>query len=339
MADLEALHTGVIKLGDYEIPCYVLNTEERVLSQREVVRLLTGGRESGNLGQYLSARAVQGTLPAHLQGDWKDNVLIFRAGNIPVVHGIRGGDVIDICKAYLDARQLGKLMPSQAHIAQHSEMFISASAKTGIDAIIDEATGFQHFRKAAELQEKFTAYLQAEYREWTETFPRQFFMQLYRLEGIVPPQMIAHYPKRFGKYIMEFVYDTMDRDIANWLRENNPSPGGKQHHHQKFNDFGYKQLTDHLMSVLGIMKASLNMENFKDNLQRAFPGWKRASQQRRMKNRNAPAEAVQVKMEFTYLPTANTPTPDERAAQEDDTEFGNAMTRIAKTPWPPKKKA
>jgi hypothetical protein len=31
---------------------------------------------------------------------------------------------------------------------------------------------------------------------------------------------------------MRFVYDTMDRDIANWLRENNPDPSGAQHHHQ-----------------------------------------------------------------------------------------------------------
>lgn len=49
MEKLESIYTGVIKLGDVEIPCYVLNDEKRVLSQREVVKLITGGRDSGDI--------------------------------------------------------------------------------------------------------------------------------------------------------------------------------------------------------------------------------------------------------------------------------------------------
>lgn len=63
MEHLESIYNGVIKLGDYEIPCYVLNDEQRVLSQREVVKLITGGRESGDLSRYLSAKSVHPFLP------------------------------------------------------------------------------------------------------------------------------------------------------------------------------------------------------------------------------------------------------------------------------------
>ena len=271
--ELEAVHTGVIKLGDFELPCYVLNNEMRVLSQREVVKLITGGRESGNLYGYLKARAVQPFLPEKFRTNDETNdrnSLVFKAGT-NTAHGIQASDLVDICNAYLKARQAGTLQPQQAKLAEQAEMFISACAKTGIDAIVDEVTGFQYFRKANELQEKFKAYLQEEYREWALTFPRQFFLQLYKLEGITPPAQTVPYPKRFGKYVMNFVYDTLDPDIADHLRENNPNPGGLKHHHQLFNDFGYKNLQDHVISVLGIMKASINLERFKENLAIAFP--------------------------------------------------------------------
>lgn len=311
------VYTGVIKVGEFDIPCYVVDyggSVERVLSQREVVKLITGGRESGNLKRYLEARALETTLPPEIRDNYEDNLLIVRAGTTSV-HGVRGSTLIDICNAYLKSRQLGLLAPSQVKLAEQSEMFISASAKTGIDAIIDEATGYQYFRKSNELQEKLSAYLQEEYREWTLTFPRQFFMQLYRLEGTPPPIPIKTYPKRFGKYVMRFIYDTMDKDIADYLRENNPNPGGKQHHHQLLNDFGYKTLSDHLMAVLGIMKASINMERFKENLGFAFK-----SSASNTKNRISKARSESRKKKtsseqgtlFSYIETVNTPKPPDK---------------------------
>lgn len=70
---------------------------------------------------------------------------------------------------------------------------------------------------------------------------------------------------------MHYVYDTLDPEIADFLRDNNPNPSGKKHHHQKFSDFGHKALTDHLFSILGIIKASPNIDLFKQNLAFAFP--------------------------------------------------------------------
>ena len=276
MGILEAPYSGIIKLGEFELPCYVLNDGTRVLSQREVVKLISGGRESGGLGQYLSAKSIQPFLPEKFQQ--KDNKLIINAGERPSktvqISPINDSNALifnDICNAYLKARQAGALHPQQAKIAEQCEMFISACAKTGIDAIIDEATGYQYYRNAEALQEKFKAYLQDEYREWTLSFPRQFFMQLYRLERKNPPTKMTKYPFRFGKYVMQFVYDTLDPDIADYLRKNNPNPGGHKHHHQLFNELGYKDLMGHLMSVLGIMKASSDMDKFKENLATAFP--------------------------------------------------------------------
>ncbi len=39
-----------LKLGDFEIPCYVLDNEKRVLSQRELIKALGMGRGGSSLG-------------------------------------------------------------------------------------------------------------------------------------------------------------------------------------------------------------------------------------------------------------------------------------------------
>ncbi|MEB0262551.1 MULTISPECIES: P63C domain-containing protein [unclassified Mucilaginibacter] len=329
--ELEAVYTGIIKLGEFELPCYVLNNEMRVLSQREVVKFISGGRESGNLNRYLDARAIQAYLPdkfKSIDGDKERNKLIFKAGTGNPAHGIQASDLVDICNAYLKARQVGDLHPSQAKLAEQAELFISACAKTGIDAIVDEVTGFQYFRKANEIQEKFKAYLQEEYRAWALTFPRQFFLQLYKLEGKTPPAQTVPYPKRFGKYVMNFIYDTLDPDIADHLRENNPYPGGIKHHHQMFNDFGYKNLQDHVISVLGIMKASINLEKFKQNIAIAFPNLRtqRAVRLKKQQSLNLTAKAQKETPQqtslFDFIETINTPPKEEFLERINSTDSG-----------------
>jgi len=298
---LEAIHYGVLQLGSFELPCYVLTNEKRVLAQNKVVHLISGGRDSGDLGRYLRAKNIQRFLPDKFKGAYQKNIFKFMAGN-QLAYGLEAKDVIDICNMYLSARQAGVISPNQVNIVEMSELFIRACAKVGIEALIDEATGYQDYRDSQELQNRLALHLQDEFREWTRTFPRVFFDSLYRLEGIRPPLHSRPYPKRFGVYVMRFVYDTLDPDVANYLREKNPNPQGKKHHHQLFNDFGYKRLTDHLMAVLGIMKASLTIEKCRENLLIAFPKTK-MQQLRRLSEarRKVKIDSGQEEFQFTML--------------------------------------
>ena len=117
---------------------------------------------------------------------------------------------------------------------------------------------------------------------------------------------------------MHFVYDTLDPDIADKLREENPNPGGKKHHHQLFNDFGYTTLQQHVMSVLGIMKASINLERFKENLSIAFPNARtqraaRINSQKKLDLGQAPPiKPIQTTL-FDYIETVNTPSKEEKS--------------------------
>jgi len=125
-----------------------------------------------------------------------------------------------------------------------------------------------------------------------------------KLEGRTAPPHSRTYPKRFGKYIMRYVYDTLDKDISNWLRENNPNPAWDHHHHQWLTEeFGHPKLIRHLMSVLGIMKASSTMEAFKENMLRAYPDSRinRLKRQRKENIRKQKEQGIEEQIELTYI--------------------------------------
>ena len=95
-----------------------------------------------------------------------------------------------------------------------------ACAKTGIIALIDEATGFQKVRAQHALQLKLQAFIADELQDWARMFPDEFWYELARLEGV--KYSPRHRPLRWGRYIMMFVYDAVDEEVGKVLREKNP---------------------------------------------------------------------------------------------------------------------
>src|SRR5207302_1895450 len=91
---------------------------------------------------------------------------------------------------------------------------------------------------------------------------------LARLEGI-------HYsarsrPLRWGKYVMAFVYDAIDRDVGKTLREKNPDPHYLQNHHQWLKDFGRQKVHDQIERVITIMKLCNDLNDFREKFARVF---------------------------------------------------------------------
>ena len=60
----------------------------------------------------------------------------------------------------------------------------SFSAKVGIIALVDEATGYQKVREKRALQLKLQAFIAEEMQEWARMFPDEFWFELARLEGV-----------------------------------------------------------------------------------------------------------------------------------------------------------
>ncbi|MEE9297282.1 MAG: P63C domain-containing protein [Phycisphaerae bacterium] len=178
-----------------------------------------------------------------------------------IAHGFEGTLLVDICTKYLEADEQGKLRPSQKKLAIQAAMVIRSCAKVGIIALIDEATGFQQIRAKHSLQLKLQAFIADEMGEWAKLFSDEFWIQLARLEGI--KYSPRNRPLRWGRYVMMFVYDAVDKDVGKQLRAKNPNPHFMQNHHQWLKEFGREKVNNHLHRVIGVMQTCDNMDEFR----------------------------------------------------------------------------
>ena len=123
-----SLFPGKLRMADTEFSCYVLDTGKRVLSQREVVRALTG-LAKGDLSRYLRSQSLTPYIDKSVVSL---QTIQFRIPSNPVTAiGYEATLLLDICDAYLRAREHGALAPNQLHIARQAEIITRACAKVG----------------------------------------------------------------------------------------------------------------------------------------------------------------------------------------------------------------
>lgn len=259
---------GVLPIGDDELPCYVLNDGRRVISRTGATTSLTG-RRSGNLESYIRIGPLQPYLPR----DFADHMIEFTLEGVThkTVRGITAESFCDLCTAYVKALEDGALQSErQREIAAHAGIFLAASAKVGLLALIDEATGYQYDRAEDALRFKLKMFLEDEMRKWEKTFPDQLWAEFGRLtgrEGATNSQR----PKYWGKLVMELVYGYLDPDVAAWLKENAPKPQHGQNYHQWLSSqFGLKKLTEHLWMLIGMAAACQSMPELRQKMAERF---------------------------------------------------------------------
>ncbi len=254
---------GKLTIGNVDMECHVLNDGRRVLTQREVVRVLSGGRESGNLTRYFDRNPL-------ISADFESGPIIrFRVpASKMIANGYEATLLIEICEKYLAAWEQGLLKRSQYKLVKQAEIVVRACAKVGIIALIDEATGYQEIRAKRALQLKLQAFIAEEMQEWARMFPDEFWFELARLEGVRYSPRSR--PLRWGRYIMLFVYDAVDPDVGRELRAKNPSPRFLRNHHQWLKTFGREKVHDQIERVVTIMKLCDTMDEFRAKFARVF---------------------------------------------------------------------
>jgi len=259
-----SMFQGTLQVGETEMVVHVLNDGRRVIAQREMVRALTPNVDSGGLNRYIDG------LPGEIgRPDLARNFIRFRVpGTQFISHGYQATFLVDICSAYLEARERKLLKTNQKHLAKRAEIVLRACAKVGIEALIDEATGYDKFKEKREYQLKLQAFIAEDMQEWVKTFPDEFWVELARLEGVRYSPRFR--PIRWGKYVMAFVYDAIDKDVANKLRQINKEPEKGHNHHQWLAAFGRDRLYRQLGSVITIMKLCTDMDDFREKFAHVF---------------------------------------------------------------------
>lgn len=259
---------GILPIGNMELPVYVLNDGRRVISRTGATDALTGRKGGGNLESYLGVEALKGYIPEDVHEQWIEFVLPGVVNK--TVQGMSAETFLDICSAYVQALNDGALQTDrQRDIAIKAAMFQSACAKLGLEALIDEVTGYQYVRAEDALQFKLRLYLEEEMRKWENTFPEELWREFGRLthwQGALHQR-----PKYWGQLVMQLIYEYLDPDVAEWLRKNNPKPQKGQNHHQWLSSqYGLKKLTEHIWMVIGLAKACSSMPELKSRMAQLY---------------------------------------------------------------------
>lgn len=256
-----AKYQGFLCLGGEEIDCYVLNTGERVLSISATVKAISH-KNSGNLGNYIG---IEGLKPFIDNDLFAGEIVDFDIpGNPTKARGVTAENFILLCNAYVSALTQGTLKtPRQKEIALQCAVFSTACAKTGLLALIDEATGYQYDREKDALQVKIMAFIAEELRAWEKTFPDQLWEEFGRLSNWETP--LRSRPKWWGKLVIELIYNTLDPDVAEYLKENKPEPGVCWHQ-QLTKNYGVRQLVSRCHEVVGVAKTCKSIGELREKV-------------------------------------------------------------------------
>ena len=267
-------------IGDIEIPCYVLEGETRVLSQSGIFLGIGASRGSpkihrgAQIPRFLASKAIFPFVSNELIAVLKSPIEFQPPGGGRTVYGYPATVLADVCDVILNAHDAGVLHPQQMPIAQNCRILSRALMRTGIIALIDEATGYQRIRAERALAAILEKFIADELQPWKKTFPYEFYRQIFRLKGWPGPDGVKR-PSIIGQYTNDIVYARVAPGVLEELRELNPTiaPGRRKwRHHQWFKpDPGYIRLNQHLASVIALMRASTNWTQFQRNLKRAFP--------------------------------------------------------------------
>lgn len=256
---------GVLYLSEHdELPCYVLDDGRRVISRTGATTLLTHGTGGGALEHYIGTKTIKPYIP----DDLHEHMIEFVIEEVTnkTVRGLLAEDFLTICKAYVKARDMGApLTNKQKEIAYQASMLLMACAKVGLIALIDEATGYQYDRPLDALQVKLKLYLADEMRKWEKTFPDELWIEFGRLTGWKEP--LRERPKYWGKLVTELIYEYLDSDVADWLKENVPEPRHGQNYFQWLNDqYGLQKLIQHIWMVIGVAKTCFSMRELREKM-------------------------------------------------------------------------
>jgi len=264
-----------MKIGDIEIPCYVLDNGTRVITHRG----LQGAADMSVSGSAKKTAAFVARLEA--KGlDCKE--LVARISNpiefVPAfgrtAFGYEATVLADFCDLFLEARKRGGILNSTGErIAARCELLARGFARVGIIALVDEATGYQKDRARDALAKILEAFIAKEIRPYARTFDPEFYEEMFRLKGL-PFNGTTKRPRYFGRLTNDIVYLRLAPGILKELQEKNPVEDGRRkakHFQWLTANHGHPKLSKHLGAVTALMSISKTWDEFYELLNKHKP--------------------------------------------------------------------
>ena len=274
-------HQGKWKVYDgLEIECYVTDKGIRLLSLRGTARALD---INGNGGRALLRNLQSKWIQPYLSDQLKEWILWATNEKIkqidvpfgPAIIPFKASLFVDICKAYISANNDKTLSESLMRTYYRLISLMTAFAKVGIDAMVDEITGYQEDRRKDELEKILRLYISEEFLEWTKMFPEEFYEQIFRLKKWGSFQKAGQkMPQVVGFYTNDIVYERLpDKVLVELKKKVKKSENGNnlvKLHQGLSKDYGVLHLERHLIAVIALMKASTCWEHFLEMLDKTY---------------------------------------------------------------------
>lgn len=267
-----------LRLGNLEIPCYVLDNGMRVFSGRGIQKAIGYDSKSG---QWMNSFCKMDGVSSYLCAG--DNSISERlskpikfkrnnaGGSQSTANGYEVTLLVDICSAIIDANRAGVF--DNDVIVRNADIIIRSVAKVGIIALVDEATGYQYERENDELQKILKAYISEELLPWQKRFPDIFYKELFRLNGWdYTVNGIKKRPGIIGKWTNTFIYEELPNGVLEELKKKTPkSESGNRtnrYHQLLTTDIGEPNLEKQINKVITLFQVSDNMKQFCDNFKK-----------------------------------------------------------------------
>jgi hypothetical protein len=257
-----------LKIGDIEIPCYVLDDGTRILSQRGVMSGIGMSRGSSQgsdrLTLLMESKALANSVSEATLSAIKSPIKFVHGSGGGVAYGYPATILAEICEALLVARKNDSLPPRQQKLAEQAEILVRGFARVGIIALIDEATGYQKDRAKDALAQILEAFVAKELQPYVRTFPAAFYEELFRLRGLpYPPENAKYRPQYFGVLTNDIVYKRIAPGLLEELKKENAKDGKKGQLFRRLTvDKGHPKLREHLASTVTVMKLSKDYQDF-----------------------------------------------------------------------------
>ena len=282
----KSLDEGVLRIGDASLPCAVLDTKQRVLTQSGVMTALGRARQAKgrqyydgdvNLPAFLTAKNLKPFIPNELYVT--SSQIEFRRKGGGKAFGYPAELLPKVCRVFINADNANALTKAQKHIASQARLLLDGLADVGIIGLVDEATGYQEKRDRDELQLILAAYISPSLLPWAETFPIDFFKEMFKVWDWPWPAIKGSYkgplgPRYAGKLIKQLIFENLPPGVLEELEAKNP-PDGKWQRRNRMaqlltDNIGRPHVEKLVANMTMLFRLSDNKAQFWTNYKKAF---------------------------------------------------------------------
>lgn len=262
-------------LGNSLLRCYILENMERVFTINSIQKALGYDGKSENwLTEFLTT--INKFIPIYTELITRFNnfslaINLFETQKLPI-KTIESKFLLEACIAILKAKNEGFLNVSQLKYSKAATAILENIGNSNINDLIDEATGFNLFKKNSVTQ--IIQYLQNQVQdsayEWLSTVPDEFIESLMLMNESNWTDINKN-RSILAKIINDIIYSRIDNNLLEEMRVLKPKRDYKRKNNLK-QDTEHPKLKEYITAIQSLIKASVNNWNiFIQLINKAYP--------------------------------------------------------------------